>query len=171
MMAWGTLLALVACGPQAEVPELPDRAADEAAIRAVLEGIATDFSAGKLEEMFSYYQDDVLISAPGAPDIVGKQAWREALDATLPKGLTMTLRFDTAEVEISGDLAYERGTYEINATDPAAPGQAMNIKGRHIHIFKRQPDGSWKGWRLMENSADPPTSPVPPPAATAAPAA
>jgi ketosteroid isomerase-like protein len=163
----GVLVTLAACGPPAELPALPDRAADEAAIRAVLEGIATDFSAGKIEEMFSYYQDDVLISAPGAPDIVGKQAWREALDASLPQGLSMALRFDTAELEISGDLAYERGTYEINAADPAAPEQAISIKGRHIHIFRRQPDGSWKGWRLMENSQDPAASPVPPPAPAA----
>jgi ketosteroid isomerase-like protein len=26
------------------------------------------------------------------------------------------------------------------------------VMGRHIHIFRRQADGSWKGWRLMENS-------------------
>jgi hypothetical protein len=44
----------------------------------------------------------------------------------------------------------------------------MSIKGRHIHMFKRQPDGSWKGWRLFENSEDPASSPVPPPAAAPA---
>ena len=162
--AWtlGLVLCLAGCQAQTQAPVAPDRAVDEAAIRAVLEGIAADFGAGKLEEMFSYYQDDVLVSAPGAPDIVGKQAWRQSLDASLPRGMDMSLRFDTAEMEISGDLAYERGTYTINLTDPAAPEQTMSIKGRHIHIFKRQPDGSWKGWRLMENSADPASPPVPP---------
>jgi ketosteroid isomerase-like protein len=162
-------LLLAGCQPQSETPAAPDRAADEAAIRAILDGIATDFSDGKLEEMFSYYQDDVLISAPGAPDIVGKQAWRESIAASLPAGMDMDLTFTTEELEISGDLSYERGTYAIKVTDPAAPEQSMRIDGRHIHIFKRQPDGSWKGWRLMENSADPATSPLPPP--TAPPAA
>jgi ketosteroid isomerase-like protein len=161
----GLLLGAAGCQSQTEASTAPDLAADEAAIRAVLDGIATDFSDGKLEEMFSYYQDDVLISAPGAPDIIGKQAWRESIDASLPQGMDMDMAFTTEELEISGDLAYERGTYAIKVTDPATPEQSMNIGGRHIHIFKRQPDGSWKGWRLMENSADPATSPLPPPAA------
>jgi ketosteroid isomerase-like protein len=164
-MMLGVVLALAGCQSQTETPAAPDRAADEAAIRAVLDGIATDFSDGKYEEMFSYYQDDVLVSAPGAPDIVGKQAWRDSLDTSLPPGMDMDLAFTTEELEISGDLAYERGTYAIKMANPAAPGQAMSIDGRHIHIFKRQPDGSWKGWRLMENSADPATAPIPPPAA------
>ena len=70
--------------------------------------------------------------------------------------------FDTVELEVAGDLAYERGSYAIGmATQPDA--QPM-IVGRHIHIFRRQADGSWKGWRLMENSEDPATSPVPSPA-------
>ena len=165
----GVVLATAGCQSQTETPPAPDRAADEAAIRAVLDGIATDFSAGKYEEMFSHYQDDVLISAPGAPDIVGKQAWRDSLNTSLPPGMDMDLAFTTEELEISGELAYERGTYSIKVANPAAPDQAMRIDGRHIHIFKRQPDGSWKGWRLMENSADPATSPIPPlPAAPAA---
>jgi ketosteroid isomerase-like protein len=162
------VLCLAGCQPQTEAPGTPERAEDEAAIRAVLDGIATDFSAGKIEEMFSYYQDDVLVSAPGAPDIIGKQAWRESLDASLPKGLDMDLVFNTDELEISGDMAYERGTYAIKIVDPATPAQSTTIGGRHIHIFKRQPDGGWKGWRLMENSPDPATSPIPPPPAPAA---
>ena len=161
------LLCVAGCQPRTEEPATPDRAQDEAAIRAVLDGIATDFSAGRIEEMFSYYQDDVLISAPGAPEVIGKQAWREALDATLPKDVEMGMVFNTAELEVSGDLAYERGTYAIRIGDPATPAQSMTMEGRHIHIFKRQPDGSWKGWRLMENSADPATAPIPPASAPA----
>lgn len=142
----------------------PDSAADEAAVRAVLDAIARDFNAGNMEQMVSHYQDDVLVSAPGSPDIVGKQAWLASIAATLPPDLSLTLRFDTTELEIAGDLAYERGTYAVGLADQPDPAQAM-LKGRHIHIFKRQADGSWKGWRLMENSEDPATSPVPPAAA------
>lgn len=167
-MVLGLVLVMAGCQSQTGTPAGPDGAADEAAIRAVLDGIAADFSEGKYEEMFSYYQDDVLVSAPGAPDIVGKQAWRDSLSTSLPPGMDMDLAFTTAELEIAGDLAYERGTYAIKMADPAAPDQVMRIDGRHIHIFKRQPDGSWKGWRLMENSADPATSPIPPAAPPAA---
>jgi len=146
------LLLLAGCQRAAD---MPSRATDEAAIRAVLDAIASDFNAGRMEQMVSHYLDDVLVSAPGAPDIVGKEAWLQSIVATLPQGVPLTLRFDTAEMEIAGDLAYERGTYAVGMAgqpDPVAGG-------RHIHMFKRQADGSWKGWRLMENTADTPATP------------
>jgi ketosteroid isomerase-like protein len=156
--AMTALVALAACQRGNDAAPARNYAADEAAIKSLLERIAADFNAGKMEDMLGHYLDDVLVSAPGAPDITSKQAWRETLAATLPPGVAMSVKFVTAEVAIDGDLAYERGTYEVGAADPA---QAFLIKGRHIHIFKRQADGAWKGWRLMENSEDPATSPVP----------
>jgi ketosteroid isomerase-like protein len=148
------------------MPATPDRAADEAAIRAVLDAVATEFNAGDMERMVAHYQDDVVVSAPGAPDIVGKAAWLQAIATSLPSDVALTLRFDTIEMEIDGDLAYERGTYAVGLKDQ--PGVTV-AGGRHIHMFKRQADGSWKGWRLMENSADPASAPPPPTPATAAP--
>jgi len=147
------------CQAGADAPAAPDAEADKAAVREVLDSIARDFNAGDMEKMVAHYQDDVLICAPGAPDIVGKQAWLDAIAASLPADAALTLRFDTAELEIAGDLAYERGTYAIGMA--AQPDAQPMIVGRHIHIFRRQADGSWKGWRLMENSEDPATSPVP----------
>jgi len=158
------LLTLSACQPAAKVV---DTAADEAAIRRVLDEVASTFNAGNYDGMFALYRDDVVISAPGAPDIVGKPAWREGLKA-LPAGVPLKLRFDTQELEVAGDLAYERGTYAVEAPD--TNGALVEVSGgRHIHIFKREADGSWKGWRLFENSADP-AAPAPPPPPPAAPA-
>jgi hypothetical protein len=31
----------------------------------------------------------------------------------------------------------------------------QDVKNKHIHILKRQSDGTWKTWRLMTNSAAP----------------
>jgi ketosteroid isomerase-like protein len=95
---------------------------------------------------------------------VGKPAWRAGLGA-LPKGVTLQMHFDTQELEISGDLAYERGTFAIEAKDPNTNAFVPVVKARHIHIFRRDSDGSWKGWRLFENSADPATALLPPPQA------
>lgn len=93
----------------------------------------------------------------------------QALDTSLPPTLSMKMRFDTQEMAIDGGLAYERGTYMIEAADRANPAAALTLKGRHVHIFRRQADGSWKGWRLMENSTDatPPAAPAAAPAAQA----
>jgi ketosteroid isomerase-like protein len=153
-------LALVACQKPADT-----RAADEAAIRHVLDEVGKRFSAGDYPGMFALYSDDVVVSAPGAPDIVGKAAWQQGLDANMPKGIKLNLRFDTQELEVSGDIGYERGTYAIEFVDPATHTAQPVVTGRHVHIFRRQPDGTWLGWRLMENSSDPATAPKPPTAA------
>ena len=142
-----------------------DKAADEAAIHHVLDEISSTFNAGNYDGMFALYRDDVVISSPGQPDIVGKDAWRKGLGA-LPADVKMQMRFDTQELLVDGDMAYERGTFLIEAKDPKTDAFVPVVKARHIHIFRREADGSWKGWRLFENSADPATAllaPPPPP--------
>lgn len=160
----GIALALGACAPKPEAAVVEaaaveatvvDVAADQAAIRLVLEQIAGAFNAGRYDEMFARYRDDVVVSPPNAPDLVGKQSWRSAMEATIPQNLALNLRFDTQELEVVGDLAYERGTYRMEAADKESGTVLQTVSGRHIHIFKREADGSWKGWRLFENSADP----------------
>lgn len=160
---FGLVLALSACAPKTMVP-VTDTAADEAAIRKVLDGIANSFNAGDYEGMLALYRDDVVVYPPNAPDVTGKQAWRDGLKTSLPPNAEMKLHFDTQELQIAGDLAYERGLYQISIKDKATGTVAPPLGGRHIHIFRREADGSWKGWRLMENSAEPA-------AAAAAPAA
>jgi uncharacterized protein (TIGR02246 family) len=163
--AWSGLMGLVlmlsACQPGVDVV-VRDGAADEAAVRKVLADVASTFDAGDYEGMLALYREDVIVSATGAPDVVGREAWREGLKQ-LPAGVKMKLRFDTQEVEIAGDLAYERGTFVVSMPDPASGELQSLFDGRHMHIFKREADGSWKGWRLFEiqdkalpRPADPP---------------
>ena len=159
LLVLGLLLALGGCKP---APTAADtRAADEAAIRHVLDEIGSRFSTGDYTGMLALYSDDVLVSPPGAAEIISKDAWRQEIETTLPKGVKLQLRFDTQELDVSGDLAYERGTYAVEIVDPVTKAAQPVFSGRHIHLFKRQPDGSWLGWRLMENSADPATAPKP----------
>lgn len=157
MLSLGMLcatLALGACAPKVEL-QVVDTTADEAAIRGVLDDITRTFNAGDYDGMFALYRDDVVVSAPGAPDTIGKEAWRTAMAATLPPELGLKLHFHTQELEVAGGLAYERGTYSIDISDKATGAALQSVTGRHIHIFRREADGSWKGWRLFENSADP----------------
>ena len=66
--------------------------------------MSNTFNAGGYDDMFALYRADVVVSAPGAHDIVGKDAWRTFLAASLPPNLAYTLRFDTQEMEVGGDL-------------------------------------------------------------------
>lgn len=159
-------LSLVACSGSDSAAK-HDPAVDEVAIHKVLDEIALSFNEGRYDDMFALYQDDVVVTAPGAPEIIGKEQWRAGL-AALPANMSIKMRFDTKELVVSGDLAYEKGTFTMDMADKATGQSAGSVTQRHVHIFKRQADGNWKGWRLMENSAGaaapagPPQAPSPP---------
>ncbi len=163
------LLALLTLAACAKTPA-HDPVADAAAIRHVLDEIARTFNAGDYDGMFAQYADDVLVSAPGQPEIVGKDAWRAGL-AQLPQGVSLVMRFDTQELEVSGDIGYERGTFTMDIFDKPGGTKVGSVTNRHVHVFKRGADGKWLGWRLMENSATaPPLVPAAgPPTPAAAP--
>ena len=69
----------------------------------------------------------------------------------------------TVQTVVSGDLAYQRGTFTVEAT-PKAGGNKTRTSGTFLRIYRRQPDGSWRMTRDMFNSDQPPnrnTSPAP----------
>src|SRR5690348_296624 len=100
--------ALAACSGTSTPPH--DRAADEAEIHKLLDSIAGSFKTGNMDQVLSIYADDVLVLGIDEPDVVGKEAWRKVL-ANQPQDVTINVRMDTKELEIAGDLAYERGSY------------------------------------------------------------
>jgi ketosteroid isomerase-like protein len=50
------------------------------------------------------------------------------------------------EVTVSGDYAFQRGTYQYDMR-PRTGGAAARTSGKLMGIFRRQPDGSWKIYR------------------------
>ncbi len=152
--------ALTACSGASTPPH--DRAADEAEIHKMLDSIAGSFKTGDMEQVLAIYADDVLVLGIDQPDVAGKEAWRKVL-ADQPKDVTIDVRMDTKELEIAGDLAYERGTYTAKITSKATGALLQTVTNRHVHIFKRQSDGHWKAWRLMENATSPARPADPPP--------
>jgi ketosteroid isomerase-like protein len=66
-----------------------------------------------------------------------------------------TAIYGETEVEVSGDLAFSRGTYTLSFT-PKEEGPTTHIDGKWLDILKRQADGSWKIYRdCVTNNAPP----------------
>lgn len=61
------------------------------------------------------------------------------------------LALNAEDVKTSGDFAVETGTYTMTMT-PKKGGKAINDKGKHVVVWERQADGSWKAIRDMFNS-------------------
>lgn len=140
-------------------PTTANAGADDAAVRATLANVEQRINKGD-PGFVDVFAKDAVIIAPSSPDIVGYDAIR-AMYTGLMEKTSMNVHFATEEVAVAGDLAYEHGTYTLKMTDKATGKTLEDVKNKHVHILKRQPDGSWKTWRMMVNSAEaaPPVAP------------
>ncbi len=90
---------------------------DEAAVRRTIAGIEQQINQGEIGFVNIFANDSVII-APSSPDIVGLDAIRK-MYTDLMKQASMTVHFSTEEVTVSGDIAFERGTYTLRIADKA----------------------------------------------------
>jgi uncharacterized protein (TIGR02246 family) len=101
--------------------------------------------------MWSVYAPDARLLPPGAPAVDGAAAivdfWKQVLDQGVDGGSLTTLL-----VEERDDLAVEEGQFQITA------GGAVVESGKYVVVHRRQPDGSWRWWRDIFNSDQPPPS-------------
>jgi uncharacterized protein (TIGR02246 family) len=146
------VLVLGAC----KAPSPPGHAAqqerDIAAVHAFVDHIGKTFNSGNLDTFMEVFTDDAIQFNQGSADVVGKAAIRKQYEQALAQ-LDIKVAFHTAEVVVAGDLAYEGGTYDIILTPRGDPKAApATVTNRHVHVLRRQPDGSWKTWRMMTNN-------------------
>ena len=152
------LLAVVFCGMlltlgcSQQPPAAPDtRAADEAAIRKAETDMLAAAVAKQAAAVAGFYdpQGSALPAngsiATGA-EAIGK-LWQAMFD--LP-GFTIQWATTKVEVARSGDMAHSEGTYELQLDD--AKGNPIIDKGKYVMVWKKQPDGSWKGLADIWNS-------------------
>ncbi len=162
--AAAAVLAFAGCQKAAE-----DTTADEATIRASAPAFADAYNAGDVDKLVAMYWDDAVVLPPGAPGKSGAAAIREFFAADTAGSQAAGVRFNIPEagaVDVSGDLAYESGTYSV--TD--ASGATVDT-GKYIGVFQKR-DGKWRYIRDTWNSDNPPPAPAAEPAAAeAAPAA
>jgi uncharacterized protein (TIGR02246 family) len=158
------LLALSACAGKTDAPSVSQdtRQADEAAVRTLLANIQSSFNAGNLDDFMPVFADDAVLMAQGLPNVVGAPAIRAVYEGALSQMDIKTV-FNTEEIQVFGDLAYERGTYILKLSEKGSGKSLGEVNNRHVHVFRKQSDGRWKTWRMMTNSAE--AAPAPPAAA------
>jgi uncharacterized protein (TIGR02246 family) len=116
---------------------------DERAIRAASVAWSKAAESKDLEKSLSFFADAAILMAPKSPAVEGKmnvrKVWQQML--ALP-GPGLSFSAERVEVALSGDLAWERGTYTFTAMDKHSKTETEN--GTYVTIWKKQPDGTWK---------------------------
>jgi uncharacterized protein (TIGR02246 family) len=127
------------------------RAADADAIRAADIEWNKAMQARDVDKSVSFYADDAILLANKNPVITDHQKIRKEFEGMLSEP-SAGLNFTNTGVEVarSGDLAWDRGTYEFTSTDKS--GKAVTERGKYLTIWRKQADGSWKAIADMDNT-------------------
>lgn len=112
------------------------------------DGYVAAINSNNTETLLADLTDNIVYQAPGAPEIVGKEAVREWIkgyfEAYQTKWAKTSLGFT-----VSGDWAFERYTYNATDTDKKTGAVTTDI-GKGINIFHHDADGKWRvavdGW-------------------------
>lgn len=88
----------------------------------------------------AYYADDATFVGTEAPLAEGRSAIQSSFAQSFPVSNIESL--DSKELVVSGDVAYDYGTFRQVVTIPNAKPQTIN--GHYLVTLKRQGDGTWK---------------------------
>lgn len=110
------------------------------------------FLSGNVDAMLQYYCDDVISMPNLHPMVRGKADLKRKTEAILASGLKFeSLESTTVDVQSSGDLVYEVGTFRQAILIPGTK-EPLAQHGKYVTIWKRQPDGELRIAVEMYNS-------------------
>jgi ketosteroid isomerase-like protein len=127
-------------------------AADEAAITEFNRKYLKAINDGDIDTLAALTTDGHMMISSGGPPLVGKKALVDA----------MTRAFETTDIDetwapeetvVSGDLAYQRGTFVVVAK-PKNGGAETRLTGNFLRIY-RKISGAWFMVRDSFNSQPP----------------
>lgn len=139
------VLAATCTPPDDDAPETPadttSTAADVEAIDQISELEVTAFTGGDADGLVALLTEDAVVMPPDAPTVSGRTQIRNWLQ-TLSEQVDMSGAYIDREVTVVGDRAIERYTADLAASPKDGPeAEPERMKG--IHVYERQPDGSW----------------------------
>jgi uncharacterized protein (TIGR02246 family) len=118
-----------------------DAAADEQALRELADRWEDEAAAKDSVAIAGHYTTDGVFIVPYEKPHRGtaaiQSAWGRLL--TYPNA-SLTWEADDLKVAESGDLAYERGTYQLSFSTPHGP---VNDSGSFVIVWEKR-DGEWK---------------------------
>jgi ketosteroid isomerase-like protein len=133
------LFLITACAPSA-----PDLAAERARLLQRDAEWATVAAAGTdVERILSYWTDDAIVYPPRMPALVGKDAVRGYVEASL-KVPGFRINWTSSDVTFSpdGQLAYMLSKNSVTFTGP--DGAPLTTHGRGVTVWRREPNGIWR---------------------------
>ena len=113
---------------------------DEREIREVHSTWISAVNAGDLVRLLTLMADDVLFLNPGQPPF-GRSGFSANFSAAHQQ-VWIRCSSELEEVVVIGEIAYTRSRDALSVT-PRAGGEATQLAGHRITVYRKQPDGRW----------------------------
>jgi len=116
---------------------------DVAGINRVRGKYVAACNAGDIAAWQNTLTNKVVWMPPDAPKVVGKKAVAASVKASFfdPFKIKLMAKFD--RVQVFGSQAVASGPFSLELT-PKTGGNTIKGKGKHMDLFRKQKDGSWK---------------------------
>ena len=99
-----------------------------------------------IDTLVETFTEDGVEMPPGGPAVIGREAYRTHCESMLEHTGDFSWSFDIAELVVSGDWAFERGTFDFTMAD------GLQDRGKYLWIYQRGADGQWRFARTIYNS-------------------
>ena len=143
-LAASALVALASCAQPAQKAPATDVAAVEKELRAIETQWNKDYNGRDVDAVMGHYAEDAALANPGVQLAAASDSRRAAITQFVSDpNLKIEFESDRVQVAKSGDLAYTRGHFTMQGTDPATK-QPRSGTGNYLSVWKKQSDGSWK---------------------------
>ena len=106
---------------------------------------------GDVSSFVVHFTEDGTFMVPGLTDAAGHDAIRQLAQKRFAGGATEDFKVHRREIRFADDAAYELGWF--SETD-RRPGQAFQMAGRHVIVWKRGGDGRWRVQRYLYSFSD-----------------
>jgi uncharacterized protein (TIGR02246 family) len=113
---------------------------DEQKIREVHSTWIDAVNAGDLVRLLTLMADDVVFLNPGQAPF-GRDGFSTSF-STAHKQFRIGCISEIEEVVVVGEVAYTRSRDALSVI-PRAVGEAMQLAGHRITVYRKQPDGRW----------------------------
>ena len=119
----------------------------EKELRKIIEPLNKKFANAiledELENFLSCYTEDAILMIPFLPSIKGKHALTVHWHNNMAKGeLVESVDISTLDIWASGNMIYERGSYQI--TFKKFKNKPRAVYGSYFSIWEKQVDGTYK---------------------------
>jgi uncharacterized protein (TIGR02246 family) len=113
---------------------------DERAIREVHSTWIDAVNAGDLVRLLSLMADDVVFLNPGQAPF-GRDGFPPGFSAAHQQARINCIS-ELEDVVVVGEVAYTRSRDSLSVT-PRAGGEALQLAGHRITVYRKQPGGHW----------------------------